>query len=65
MKVTYDADTDTLTLVFREVPVVESDEEKAGIILDFDAEGEVIAIEILDASTRVENPRQVDFVQVA
>ncbi len=65
MKVTYDADTDTLTLVLRDVTVAESDEETPGVILDFDGQGELVAIEVLDASTRVENPRQVDFTQVA
>ena len=60
MKVAYDADTDILTVVFREGPVAESDEEKAGIILDHNAAGEVLAIEVLDA-----NPRRVEFHEVA
>lgn len=65
MKVTYDAQTDTLRLIFREAPITESDEEKPGVILDFDDDGNVVSIEILDASQRVENPAQVDFKATA
>ncbi len=59
MKVNYDQSTDILTVVLRDVPVAESDEDKPGVILDYDAEGNLISIEILDASTRVEQPRSV------
>lgn len=59
MKVLYDEETDTLTVIFREVPVAESDEEKPGIVLDYDGSGNLVSIEVLDASTRVEDPRSV------
>jgi YD repeat-containing protein len=59
MRVNYDAKTDTLTVIFREVPVAESDEDKPGIILDYDAAGNIVSIEVLDASRRVEEPRKV------
>ena len=59
MKVNYDEATDTLTVVLRDAPVVESDEDKPGVILDYDAEGNLVSIEVLDASTRVEEPRSV------
>jgi YD repeat-containing protein len=59
MKVNYDAKTDTLTVIFREVPVAESDEEKPGVILDYDEAGNIVSIEVLDASRRVEEPRTV------
>jgi uncharacterized protein YuzE len=62
MKVNLDRRTDTLTIVFREgIPVVESDEKKPGVILDFDAEGSLLSIEILDVSTRVTESRKVEF----
>jgi len=64
MKVNYDATTDTLTVIFRDVPVAESDEDKPGVILDYDAAGNIVSIEVLDASRRVEEPRMVTFASV-
>lgn len=61
MKVTYDADVDVLRIILREGPVAESDEDKPGIILDYDAAGNVTGIEVLNASKRVENPRGVEY----
>jgi uncharacterized protein YuzE len=65
MKVSYDAETDTLVIVFREAVVAESDEEKPGFILDYDEDGEMVAVEVLDASRRIEDPRRVQFTEVA
>lgn len=59
MKVNYDEAADILTVVLRDVPVAESDEDKPGVILDYDAQGNLVSIEILDASTRVEEPRSI------
>ena len=64
MKVNYDAKTDILTVVFRDVPVAESDEDKPGVILDYDATGNIVSIEVLDASRRVEEPRTVTLETV-
>jgi len=61
VRITYDPETDTLTLVFRDRPVAESDEDRPGVILDYGGDGEVISMEILDASRRVEDPRTVQF----
>lgn len=64
MRVSYDQHTDTLTLVLREgAEVVESDEERPGVILDFDATGGLISVEILEASRRVTDARRVEFSQ--
>ena len=60
MKVTYDAETDILRILLRNAPIEESDEEKPGMILDYDKDGNVVAMEVLDASRRVENPKVVE-----
>ena len=59
MKVHYDEDTDTLTITLREVAVAESDEDKPGVILDYDGQGNLVSVEVLDASKRVEEPQVV------
>jgi len=62
MKVTYDPNTDSLSVIFKEgVAVAESDEDKPAVILDYDAEGNLISLEILDASTRVSETRKIEF----
>ena len=62
MKVTYDERTDTVTLLFKEdVAVAETDEERPGVILDFDARGELVSVEILDASKRMTDATRVEF----
>ena len=61
MKVTYDKETDTLTIVFSHNPIEESDEDKPGTILDYDQSGNLVSMEILDASKRVIAPSQIDY----
>ncbi|MFQ5741765.1 MAG: DUF2283 domain-containing protein [Acidobacteriota bacterium] len=56
MKVNYNPETDTLTVIFRDAPVAESDEEKPGVIPDYDESGNLVSVEVLDASRRVEDP---------
>jgi uncharacterized protein YuzE len=62
MKVAYDRRTDTLSVILKDdASVAESDEEKPGVILDYDSDGDLVSLEILDASRRVTDTRRVDF----
>ena len=61
MKVIYDRETDILTIVFTETPVAESDEDKPGVILDYDDKGNLVSLEIMDASQRVNVPSKIEY----
>ncbi|MBI4765873.1 MAG: DUF2283 domain-containing protein [Deltaproteobacteria bacterium] len=61
MKVTYDPEVDVLRILFSSATIEESDEDKPGIILDYDKDGNIVGMEILDASKRIENPRSVEY----
>jgi len=61
MRITYDPVVDVLRILFSNAAIEESDEEKPGITLDYDKGGNIVGMEILDASRRVENPRAVEY----
>ena len=61
MKVLYDPEVDVLTVLLSDAPVAESDRDKLGVILDYDAGGNMVSIEILDASKRMANPMSVEY----
>ena len=65
MKISYDREVDILRIVFADSLVDESDEAKPGVILDFDVNGNIVAMEILDASQRTEDPNKVEFAVAA
>jgi uncharacterized protein YuzE len=52
MKTLYDAEADALYVRFADAPVVESEEVSEGVVFDLDADGRIVAIEVLDASNR-------------
>lgn len=65
MRVTYDPEVDVLRIILRDVPIEESDEEKPGVIFDYDQDGNIVGLEILDASRRMDNPRAVEYAVTA
>lgn len=64
MKITYDASVDVLRILLSDASVIESDEDKPGIILDYAENGSIVGIEILDASKHVNNPRGMEYTVV-
>ena len=61
MNIKNDKQTDTLTILLKPEKVAESDEKKPGIILDYDDAGDLVGLEILDASRRVPNVSGIEF----
>ena len=61
MRVIYDRETDTLTVMLSDAPVAESDEDKPGVILDYDRSGNLVSLEVLDASRRISLPSQIEY----
>ena len=61
MKVTYDQETDTMTITLREERIRESDEVRPGVIADFGYDGGIVRFEILDASKVVQRTREMQF----
>ncbi len=61
MKVIYDPDTDTLSFLLRDEPVVESDELREGLIIDYGRDGKIVSIEVLDASQHVAEPQGIAY----
>jgi YD repeat-containing protein len=61
MKVIYDKESDTLSIIFRSGKVAESDEARPGMILDYDKAGRLVSIELLDASEQVDGAQSVEF----
>jgi uncharacterized protein YuzE len=59
MKVNYFPDTDSLYIDLSERPSVESREISEGVVLDYDASGNLVGIDIDNASTKVDLHRFV------
>ena len=63
MKLKVDEKADALYLRLDESKVVESEEVSPGVVLDFDANNQVVGVEILNLSKRVPkvNLRELQF----
>jgi len=61
MKVKYDKEVDVLYISLSQKPVSESDESKPGIIIDYSVEGDLVGIEILEASKKISVPNKVEY----
>ena len=59
MKIEYDPKADAIYIRLKVGKVAESDEVRPGVVFDFDADGKVLGIEMLDVSLRTDNPREL------
>jgi len=59
MNVAYDLRTDALTVILKDpATAAENDEDKLGVILDYDGGDDLVSIEVIDASRRVSGTRR-------
>ena len=61
MRITYDQQSDSLTITLRDERIQESDEVRPGVIADFGYDGGVVRFEIMQASKVVQNAREIQF----
>jgi uncharacterized protein YuzE len=61
MKVKYDQEVDILYIQFSEEKIGESDEDKPGIIIDYNESGNIIGIEVLNASKKIPQPMKFEY----
>lgn len=61
MVISYNKEVDAIYIRFSDAKVAESDEEKPGIILDYDESGNIIGIEVLNASEKTNQPNGIIY----
>ena len=61
MKIKYDKEVDVLYIRFSEEKVKESDEDKKGVIIDYDDKDNIVGIEVLNASKKMEQPNSLIY----
>ena len=62
MKVRIDTEDDALYFELDDAEIAESEEVQPGVILDFDPDGRLVGIEILDLSSRL-TPEKLRLMQ--
>ena len=65
MKIEYDTKADAMYIRLMAGTVADSDEIRAGMVLDYDEKGNILGIEILDVSKRADNPREMAYEMLA
>lgn len=61
MKVNHNREVDSLYIRLTDLPIEESDEDRSGVIIDYDAEGMIVGFEIMNASKQVIGPNSVEL----
>ena len=61
MKVKYDREVDILYIQLNDLPIEESDEDRPGMVVDYDINGQVVGIEIRNTSKRMAKPTTVEL----
>jgi len=61
MKIKYDKEVDVLYIHFSDGKIIKSDEAKPGIIFDYDENGNIVVIEMLNASKKIPQPMKFEY----
>lgn len=61
MVIKYDKESDIIYIQFSDHKVVESEEDKPGVILDYGEKGEIVGIEVLNASKQTNQPNGIVY----
>lgn len=61
MKIKYDKEVDIIYIALSDNEVVESQENKPGVIIDYDVKGDVVGIEVLNASKNNKTPSSIIY----
>lgn len=61
MKVIYDPQADILRISLSSSSIEDINEERPGIVFNYDDDGNLIGMDILDASQRIDDPRSVEY----
>lgn len=61
MKVKYDREVDILYIKLTDSPIEESDEDRLGMVIDYDVQGMIAGLEIMNASKRIAQPNSVEL----
>ncbi len=61
MKISYDMDVDVLRILFSQTPIEYSEDVVDGFTLDYSADGQIVGLEMLDASKQLDNPFSAAF----
>ena len=61
MKIKYDKESDVIYFRFSDEAISESDEDKSGIIFDYDKSGNIVAIEVIDASKKMGHLNSIEY----
>ena len=61
MKINYNQEVDILRIALSDADIEESDEDRPGIVIDDDIQGNVVCLEILDTSSPMTDPRTLEY----
>jgi uncharacterized protein YuzE len=63
LKIIYDRQGDVLRILLTNAPIERTDARCPGVLLDFDQDGELVGMEVQQASRRMQSPSEIDFVE--